>query len=70
MQRTITTTRIRTPGGKEVEFYGRDPGIWTFIRANQGSKIVEIRCELYKATEAEFLQVAHFVKTLDVKKGE
>ena len=70
MQRTITTTRIRTPGGKEVEFYGRDPGIWAFIRANQGSKIVEVRSDLYKATEAEFLQVAHFVKTVDVRKGE
>lgn len=70
MQRTITTTRIRTPGGKEVKFYGRDPGMWDFIRANQGSKIVEIRNDLYKATEAEFIQVAHFVKTLDVKKGE
>lgn len=70
MQRTITTTRIRTPGGKEVEFYGRDPGIWAFIRANQGSKIVEVRYDLYKATEAEFLQVAHFVKTLETQKGE
>lgn len=70
MQRTIATTRIRTPGGKEVEFYGRDPGIWAFIRANQGSKIVEVRYDLYKATEAEFMKVAHFVKTVDVKKGE
>ena len=70
MQRTIITTRIRTSGGKEVEFYGRDPGIWAFIRANQGSKIVEVRHDLYKATEAEFLQVAHFVKTLETQKGE
>lgn len=70
MQRTITNTRIRTPGGKEVEFYGRDPAMWAFIRVNPGSKIVEVRHDLYKATEAEFLQVAHFVKTLETQKGE
>ena len=70
MQRTIATTIIQTPGGKVVKFYGRDPGIWAFIRENQGSKILEIRYDLYKATEAEFVQVAHLVKTIEVKKGE
>lgn len=70
MQRTVEITKVMTPSGYEKEFFGRDPNIWKFVREHPGSKITEIRFDLYKCTEEEFVKIAHYVKTLNIKKGE
>lgn len=67
MQRTVEVTKIRFPTGREEEVYGKDYAALAKLKKAfaAGAVVTERRRDFYKCTDEEFIQFAHFKKTVE-----